>query len=453
MNIFKLPAICLLVATAAFAQAVPKAPTPAAAPVAAPVPPPPPPPPQAVVPAAPPPPQAVVPVAPAPAPAPIQFTVPTTDPAALVATSSSSEVATSLPVVSSSSAAAVREKTIFDNVRGNAYNPFGTVGAASTVRDLVEKPADIYGNKFFYISPVTSVGYTAVPLGSGSALIGLDNAPVGNLAALVFGYANSSFGFALNYSVNKAFASQDKLSTRRTSAGDNIELYFSSGAFYANAGWLTYGQSYSADYDGDTESQDYSQIEGTVGLTGKSGSFDYDGYVNVIRTGGTGTDSDGNKYADNSSTQQNTFLGLAVNLDLGFNVFQSPNARVIFGSNNRVFAMLFDNVKSNDYKGDTKMGLVISPNILGEFALTETLLAFAGASNAIDVVIGDGDGNGKTSALGIAHTPGTGAYVGLRYQKANLALEAQVTANMFDNPFGGFNGSNMFAGFGGFVYF
>jgi len=461
MNIFKLPAICLLVATAAFAQSVPKAPPPATAPATVPASPPPQ---QAVVPKAPPtatapaavpapppPQQAVVPAAPPQTP--IQFTLPATDPAALAATSSSSEAETFLPVVSSSSAAAVPEgKTIFDNVRGNAYNPFKTVGAASTVRDLVEKPADIYGQKFFYISPVTSVGYTAVPFGSGSALIGLDKAPVGNLAAMVLGYANSSFGIALNYSVDKAFNSAKKYSRRGTGTGDNIELYFSSGALYANAGWLTYGPSYSQDIDGDTSGEDYSQLEGNIGLTGKSGSWDYDGYVNVIRTGGTRIDSDGNKSVDNSSARQNTYLGLAANLDLGYNAFQSANARIILGANNRIFAMFFDNIKDG-YKGDNIMGLVISPNILGEFALTETLLAFAGASNAIDVVMGDGDGDSKTSALGISHTPGTGAYVGLRYQKANLAVEAQVTANMFNNPFGGFNGSNMFAGFGGFVYF
>jgi len=434
MNIFKLPAICLLVATAAFAQAVPKAPTPAAVPV-----PPPPPPPQAV-------PQAVVPVAPQPAP--IQFTVPVVDSSAYYAVvpSSSSEFAVYLPA-SSSSAAATAEKTIFDNVRGNAYNPFGTVGAANTVKDLVERPADIYGNKFFYISPVNSIGYTAVPLGSSTALIGLDNAPVGNLAALVLGYANSSFGLSLNYSVDKALNSGKKYSRRGTGAGDNIELYFSTGSFYANAGWLTYADSYSEDIDGDTQGIDYSQLEGTFGLTGKSGSLDYDGYVNVIRTGGTGTAPNGDKSVD-----EYTFLGLAVNLDLGYTAFQSANARVILGSNNRVFAKFLDNVK-NGFKGDNIMGLVITPNILGEFALTETWFTFAGASNAINVILGDGDGDGKTSYLGIAHTPGTGAYVGLRYQKANLALEAQVTANVFDNPFDGFAGHNILTGFGGFVYF
>jgi len=438
MNIFKLPAICLLVATAAFAQSVPKAPTPAAAPVAAPVPPPPP---QAI-------PQAVVPVATQPAP--IQFTVPVAvDSSAYYAVvpSSSSEIAVYLPV--SSSSAAAPEKTIFDTVRGNAYNRHGTVGAANTVRDLVERPADIYGNKFFYISPIESVGYTAVPLGDGSALIGLDKSPIGNLAALVLGYANSSFGISLDYSVDKSFASDSdrKISGRYTGAGDNIGIYFSAGALYANASWLTYAESGTEDHDGDTYGEDYSQLEGVVGLTGKSGSLDYDGYVNVIRTGGSRTIPNGDKYVDD-----NTFLGLSVNLDLGYNAFQSPNARIILGSNNRIFAKFIDNVK-NGFKGDNIMGLVITPNILGEFALTETWLAFAGASNAINVAIGDGDGNSKTSNFGIKHTDWTDAYVGLRYQKANLALEAQVTANMFDNPAGGFANNPMFASFGGFVYF
>jgi len=432
MNIFKLPAICLLVATAAFAQQVPpKAPPPAAAPVAP----------------APPPSQVVAPAAPAPAP--IQFTVPASDPVVLTeAPSSSSEVAVSLPV-SSSSAAAPEGKTIFDNVRGNAYNPYGTVGAANTVRDLVEKPADIYGNKFFYISPVSSTGYTAVPFGDGSALIGLDRAPVANLAALVLGYANSNFGIALNYSVNKAFTSATKYSARTTGAGDNIGLYFSTGSLYANAGWLTYATSQSEDNDGDTQSVDYSQIEGNVGITGKSGSLDYDGYVNVIRTGGTRTLINGDKYVD-----PNTFLGLSVNLDLGYNAFQSPNARIILGSNNRIFAKFLDGIKNGD-KAYNIWGLVVSPNILGEFALTETWLAFAGASNAINIVAGDESirNNSKASYLGISHTSGTGAYVGLRYQKANLALEAEVAANVFNNPFDGFNNRNIFAGFGGFVYF
>jgi len=444
MNIFKLSAICLLGTAVAFAQqpAAPKAPTPAAPQVVAPAPPPPPPQ------------QVVAPAAPAaPPPAPIQFTVPVSEPAVLTeAPSSSSEAPSFLPVSSSSAAAVPEGKTIFDNVRGNAFNPYGTVGAASTVRYLKEKPAEIYGNKFFYISPVEQAGYTAVPFGSGSALIGLDHSPWGYPAALVLGYASSSFGLALDYSVDKSFTSAKKYSRRDTYPGDNIGLYFSTPAgLYANANWLTYAQSYSEDYDGDVTTVDFSQLEGNLGLTGKSSSLDYDGYVNVIRTGGTGKLANGDKWTD-----EYAFLGLSVNLDLGYTAFQSANARVILGSNNRVFAKFIDYATTNTKgspKGDNIFGLAIAPNILGEFALTETWLAFAGASNAINVQIGDGDGESETSYLGLEHTAGTGAYVGLRYQKANLALEATVEADVFNNPFGGFHGNNVFAGFGGFVYF
>jgi len=345
-------------------------------------------------------------------------------------------------------------KTIFDNVRGNAYNPYGTVGAASTVRDLVEKPADIFGNQFFYISPVRSArtnisGYTALPFGGNSVLLGLDHDPTENLASWILGYANSSFGIALDYSVSKLFTSNKtiKTSTRTTYPGDNIGVYFSSGELYANANWLTYGQSSSTDVDGNSSSEDYSQIEGTVGLSGKSGSFNYDAYVNGIRTGGTRKDKD-----DNKSVDQHTFLGGSLNFDIGYTAFQSSNARVIAGSNNRIVAKFFDGVQ-NGRKADQQFGLVIAPNILGEFGLTENWLTFAGASNDINVLAGDGQGNSSTSRLGIAHADGTDAYVGIRYQKANLALEAEVAANVFNNPVGGFAGSNMFVGFGGFVYF
>jgi len=355
----------------------------------------------------------------------------------------------------------VPSKTIFDSyVRGNAYNPYKTVGAASTVRDLVEKPADIYGNQFFYISPVRSErtnisGYTALPFDGSSVLLGLDHNPTGNLSSWILGYANSSFGFALDYSVSKIFESDKdkKTSTRTTKPGDNIGLYVSSGTLYANASWLTYGESYSTNHDGDvpgntTISEDYSQIEGTIGLVGKFGSsLNYETYVNAIRTGGTQTNKDGEKFVD-----ENTFLGGSFNFDLGYIAFQSSNARVIAGSNNRVVAKFTDGVKGGK-KADNQWGLVIVPNILGEFALTETLLTFAGASNSINALAGDGKGESKKSRLDIAHTDGTDAFIGLRYQKANLAFEAEVANNIFNNPLGGFNGNTMFVGFGGFVYF
>jgi len=361
------------------------------------------------------------------------------------------------PPVEEAKPIAPEGKTIFDNLRGNAYNPYSTVGAASTVGDLVLTPSDINGQKFFYVSPTSKLGYTAFPLSGNSVLLGLDNSRLGSPAALILGYANSSFGFALNYSVAKTWTSTNgnpDVSTRTTQAGDNIGIYFSMpmgpATLYANAGWLTYGNSQATETGNDETSTDYSEIQANVGLTGNLSSLNYDGYLNIIRTGGTQITARDDKYVD-----QNSYFGFALNFNVGYAALQSSSARVIVGSNNYFSMRFLDEIKTaaTTIKSDNIMGLVIAPNILGEVSLTESWLAFAGATHALNLIAGNGDRNDDTSILSISHTDGTGAFAGVRYQKINWAVEALVSANMFNNPFGGFNGSNMFAEFGGFVYF
>jgi hypothetical protein len=417
MTIFKFPALCLLVTAFAFAQQVPEAP--------------------------------------------LSVSLDSLAPSegSLISSSSEIVVYSPPPALSSSSAeetkpAVPEGKTIFDSVRGHAYNPYSTVGAASTVGDLLTIPSDINGQKFFYVSPTSRLGYAAFPLGSSTALLGLDNSPLGSPAALILGYANSVFGIALNYSVAKTWTSNTAgnadLNARTTQPGDNIKLYFSLplgfATLYANASWLTYAQSNVNKSGSDETKEDYSEIEANVGLTGNSGSFNYDGYLDVIRTGGTRVAANNDKFVD-----ENTYLGLALNFNVGYAALQSSNARVIVGANNYFSIRFYDKIDS--VKSDNIMGFVISPNILGEISLSDSWLAFAGAMHALNLIAGDGDRNKDTSKLEIAHTDGTEAFAGIRYQKTNWAVEAQVSTNMFNNPFGGFNGSNMFAGFGGFVYF
>jgi len=361
-------------------------------------------------------------------------------------------ISTPAPVSSSSAAKEpAAGKTIFDKLRGHAYNPYSTQGAASTVGDLVLVPSDISGQKFFYVAPTDGVGYAAFEMGGGSALLGLNNS-TSNLAALIFGYAFPGFGLALDYSVSKEWYSDKDLdeSGRITNPGDNIGLYFSlplgSLTIYANGRWLTYAQSSSIDYDGDVDKWDYSAVEANLGLKSKFGSLDYDGHLSVIRTGGTHIDPDGDKFID-----PYTYSGLILGLDLGFTASQISDARVIVGLNTAFGALFYDEIGNT--KSDNVMGLVISPNLLGEAAIFENWLAFAGAMHSISFLAGDGDRNNKTSETQITHSNGTNAYAGIRYQKNSWAFEAQVSANVFNNPFGGFAGIPVLANFGGFIYF
>ncbi|MCL2207143.1 MAG: hypothetical protein FWB90_03495 [Fibromonadales bacterium] len=340
--------------------------------------------------------------------------------------------------------APVEGKTIFDKLRGHAYNPYSTVGAATNVEDLVLYPNEISEQQFFYVSPTDRLGYTAFGLGSGSALFGLDNSVLGSPAAFILGYATPNFGLALNLSLSKNFRLDEKYNERTTNRGDNIGLYYSSSWFYANLNWLTYGISSSIDNDGYVTKTDYSRIEANIGILGKSSALAYDGYINVIRVGGSSVDNDGNKSVD-----ANSFLGLAAAFNLGYGVLQNSTARVIVGFNNRLVAIFYDEIDKEN--GDIIGGFVVSPNILAEVSLFENWLAFGGAAHSL--LFSTKMPNSGPKIIDIMHSDGTEAFAGIRYQKTNWALEALISTDMFNNPFGGFNGSNVFAEVGGFIYF
>jgi len=361
------------------------------------------------------------------------------------------------------------EKTAFDKLRGNGYNRYGTIGAATTVDDLYLYPSEIHGQKFFYVSPQEDyAGYAAFGLGGGSALFGLDNSPLGNRAALVLGYATSAFGVAATYSVAKSWFTDKETPTvkegpngqqvldtvtssrRTTFPGDNLGLSFSlplggSATLYANAHWLTYATSYSYEVDSKEIKEDYSRLGGAVGAFGAFGALNYDVSLQATRFGGTLTDDKGNKAVD-----EDTYLGFGLGLNLGYVALQNSEARAIVGLNNYVGMNFYDEVKKIEGReGYSEIGAIISPNVLGEVVFFENWLAFAGAMHNLYVLALDEDRNKETSQVDLVHDESTEAYVGVRYQKASWALEAQVSAN----PFRALNGDNIFASFGGFIYF
>jgi len=369
--------------------------------------------------------------------------------------------------------------SVFDAVRGHGYNPFSIAGAASSVTDLVTIPSDIYGKKFFYVSPADKLGYASFGLFGGSALLGLSNQldedgePL--LASLILGYATSAFGVSLEYSIRKEWtetkAGDVTTSDRTTFPGDNIGLYFSlplgSATAYANTKWFTYQQSRIEEITGTNNDgwrkEDYSTLNVNIGLLGSLGTLNYDAYLNIERYGGTLTSS----YEDFSSmgekvVTQDSRLDVSLNLNLGYLALQNETARVIVGSNNGLGTRFLDEVDPGNtaLAGGSIIALVISPNILGEVVFADNYLAFAGARHHINFLFGADtpreDDTSETTILQsgleeLGQTDGTGteSFIGIRYQKTNWALEAQVSAN----PFKALAGDNIFASFGGFIYF
>jgi len=368
------------------------------------------------------------------------------------------------PASSSSSVAetpvAPEGKTIFDSVRGHAYNPYSIAGAASTVTDLVRTPSDIYQQKFIYISPSDFLGYTAFSLGQGgSGFIGLDESSTeyGELAALKLGYANSGFGIVFDISLGKGMRSYAGYDRRWTFPGDNLGFYFSmpigSATLYANAGWLTYESNYVSN-DNISNSEDNSKISSNIGVTGTANIFNYDAFLDIARISKTQTDNSGKEYIFDGSK-----LDVSLVFNFSITALRSEMARAIIGFNNCV-GVEYLNATSNSQLADNIIFSAISPNILGEVALFDNLLAFAGATHNLVFVFGDGNRDDVSTVTLVQtgyevniynpETYGTThAYAGLRYQRKNWALETIVSTH----PFEIMNGENIFAKFGGFVYF
>jgi len=376
--------------------------------------------------------------------------------------------------------AASETKLSFDAVRGHAYNPFGITGAPSTVLDLITTPSDIHGKKFFYVSPTDQLGYVAFNALGGSTLLGMNTS-----GDLVLGYATPAFGLALEYTIRKQWTEVKTdvpataasapftvtTSTRTTRDGDNIRLNFSlplgSSTAYANVGWLTDYSNFeeiegmpNADNNGWTK-EDYSTVDANFGLLGNAGAMNYDASLSIERSGGTLTSS----YKDFSSMGEkavtdDSYLSLALNLDLGYEVLKNETARVLLGANNSLGAMFLDEVDDGDpVDGDTqrttggsRIVLSISPNILGEVIISEHWIAFVGATHDLAFIFGGVSDNARDknySETNALQTP-TRASLGFRYQKDNWAFETQIINN---NPFAAFSGDQIFTKFGGFIYF
>jgi len=371
--------------------------------------------------------------------------------------------------------------SVFDAVRGHSYNPFSIAGAASSVNDLVTTPSYIYGKRFFYVSPTDKLGYVSFDLFRGSSLLGLtnqlneDGTPL--LASLILGYASSTFGIALEYSIRKNWTQETindvTQSSRTTFLGDNIGLYFSlplgSATAYANAKWLTYNSEINETEGMQNPADNYwtkvdsSTIDANLGLLGNIGALNYDAYLNIERTGGTLTSSneDFSSMGEKVVTED-SYLEVSLNVNLGYAILQNEVARIIVGFNNMLGIRFLDEVdpSSVDLASGSIMGLIISPNIFGETVLTDNWLAFAGAKHDINFIFGAETPREKDQNetdilqanlkryLQTGEIVGTEAFVGIRYQKPNWAFEAQISAN----PFKALDGENVFS-FGGFIYF
>jgi hypothetical protein len=324
------------------------------------------------------------------------------------------------------------EEKSFGKLRGFAYNPYGTLGAAPTIADILQKPSDIYGYKFVYIDPVYNSAYSAFDLAGGSALLGFDH-------SLTLGFAKSFYGLSLNIYPDLTCLNNDGHEcTGKYNIGLNFSMPLGNSILYVHAGRVKINNTQEWECD-DCLYPFYrykaSEKNAYLGITGGNVlawdlmlSFYYS-YVDAFFNGGA-----------SSFKEYNTeFL-----FNFGYKILQSDRVKFIVGLNNEFFWQQQSSIEGDyaySHFNADKLYINISPNFLGEVILTKHLIAFVGAKYHIHFQTEFP----KDSYFGMDYfsieNSGSGAYTGLRYECENWAVETRLWGDAFEaifnrhNPF------------------
>ncbi|MCL1956153.1 MAG: hypothetical protein FWF63_02420 [Fibromonadales bacterium] len=327
-------------------------------------------------------------------------------------------------------------------LRGFAYNPYGTLGAAPTIEDILQKPSDIYEQKFIYVSPLPGSGYSAFDLAGGSALLGFDR-------SLMLGFAKSFYGLFLNVSPYRRCERIDD-DNYECSSNQNIGLNFSvplgSSVIYAHTGKEIISDYYNDNDDGDVVryKQEESVKEAYIGITGGDRlvwdlMFSYDRHK---------TSTSGYAYEEyNFTPRKFDFADYSTDIEFlfsfGYKILQSDKLKFIAGLNNELSYFDSDNFYS--------FQVIISPNFFGEIALTKHLLIFVGANYSISsyVLLDDKNDDTKIKIFEISNYE-PGAYAGMRYEYKNWAVETRLQSDAVGKLL---DGKNPFIRLGAFFFF
>jgi len=375
---------------------------------------------------------------------------------AVAPTASPAPVAVSKSASTASAPAASSEA--FDRLRGNAYNAFGNEAAASTVGGLLASPSRFADQQFLYVEPVNNNG--TVSWGKGTTYFAsLDNS--GAIGLFTAGLAmKDAWGVAVSVGFDKTRETVDATTTTKTNtvgAGDRLGVTFSTPyqgyIVAASADWLTFAN------------EQY--VDAAAEITQKRWELNLDANIG---NGPTGKDmfwtaglsffrhEESNKSGSNTAADPDSRYTISPYYNAGLKVLGGEDARVFVGANSELAYTVFDDI-TDQRTGANSLALYTYPNILGEVALTEKWMMFGGASHRLTAfhygteTEGTGDAKIVSSALEIK-TSATQAQLGLRFNSTRFAAEAALSDALFSDGTGAiFNGNNLMATFGGFLYF
>ena len=350
-------------------------------------------------------------------------------------------------------------KTPFTVLHGNAYNRVENEAAGDNVNILLSKRlTKLAGQKFFYIEPSGEMG--AVSLGSFFAAMDIS----GDLGRATAGYATPSFAFEARVGLGQIKTDTKNVDVKETKAGDDWGLTLSKtfGGYVATlAGdWVTYAHEKNTDPKRGSETeQRYRDLNASLIVTDGPSARKHFWSAGVAFTRHEDEVEVNGVLVGDSLTSNFSIVPV---FNYGTPVLRASYANVYMGVNTAVPVTIYDKADMVDSQsGKIKeaslitTALEVTPNILGELLLGESLMLFGEANytwEALRYVKSETPSDEVRVRQSVADK--VEASMGLRYQyKDWAACEFAFGDSFFTDTKSIFNGEGVFVSFGGFIYF
>lgn len=357
----------------------------------------------------------------------------------------------SAPVVQAPSIPAGSAPANFKVLHGTAYSAVPNVGLSNNINLLLMYPNLFYNKKFFYMEPANKMG--VVSLGSWFTMLDVSQ----DVGRWTVGYGYRDFGASFKLGLGKFFHSNEDVGdSSSTKAGDDIGAIVTFGvaglALTFNVDWLTYNTEVNTDPKNGPEKKQKARdlkIIATLTNAPKAENFTWNlgaRIINHLNEEKTAGDFSGLVDAQNAPS----FFQFAPMLKTALTVLQNERARVIVGGNAEIPVLSF-----YDPVDLLSISLVLSPNIVGEVMLADKFIWYGEA--ALDWTVlkfdsgKDASGDYTEKVLDMNKVVTT---TGIRYQYSeSFALEAALGDKFYTSTSAFFNGNDVFASFGAFIFF
>lgn len=351
-------------------------------------------------------------------------------------------------------------------LHARTYGRTGNQAAGSDIGGDMDAVYKMNGRHLIYVEPTNKYGAVALGTGSTTYLLAFDNSE--GLGMVSAGLAMKSFGIALDLALDKEWRSNEKNTANakttndRSTTGQGDILAVRLGALLgsldltARLYWLTWQNEVDTETDNGAKvehDEDYWTLGANLAISNgpSANNLAWAFGANFYRHTDWQKDSQGNQSRE--VTGDDAYIHIQPFFNLGLPVIRTANANVFVGLNTYIPFRLYDEIEEGTGDATTtnnrsSFGLYTSPNIMGEMAVNENWIVFAGASyrwnvfsrSSTEIETSAAKTTDETSIISM-QTYTTQANAGVRFQYSSLAIEASIADDLNSNAWSGLVGN------------